>query len=345
MNTDDTSGAKGMSGTQPAGGMGGAVPLFVMLGVLLALVGGILLLLIRGAAGGGANSASAGTTEGSPAAAAYRWRVEKAHEAFVQGEYVHARGLLEELIAERPEEAELRLLMTQVECGLRDFAGAYKHIEAAIAIGPASPELHFDAGTIANSAGLTDRALEHYSMAQQAAPKEPRYPLYLAMIQVKLGQDGPAMASLVRAVNLAPDLAEAWGTMGELELKGNSLGLALDHLRKAKALQPLVARWRIGEARVLKRQGAVEEAAGLLAALDDADRWRLDVLETLGECFGLLGKPGEAAAQYARAAEGRAGSADEGSLHARAAEWFARAGDEDRAAKHRRRARDLGEGS
>ena len=40
-----------------------------------------------------------------------------------------------------------------------------------------------------------------------ADPREPRYPLYLAMIQIKLGQDGPAMASGHTFFRSAPPIA------------------------------------------------------------------------------------------------------------------------------------------
>lgn len=270
----------------------------------------------------------------------------RAGEAFREGDYARAAALLEPLVAADPKAEDPRLLLAQVYCGLKRYPDAHQQVEAVLAqAGPSAPAaLRFDAGTIANQAGAVERAAEHYAAAQAADPREPRYPLYLAMIQIKLGQDGPAMASLVRAVNLAPDLAEGWGTLGELELRSGSLGLALDHLRKARVLQPGSARWRLGEAKVLKRQGDPEAAAAIIVALDPADRQTRDALAQLGECMGLLGRPRIAAEAYAEAAAARAGSADEAEFHAKAAEWFERAGDADLAGKHARRAAELGYG-
>lgn len=268
----------------------------------------------------------------------------RAGDAFREGDYARAAALIEPLVAADPKAEEPRLLLAQVYCGLKRYPDAHQQMEAVLAqAGPsAPPALRFDAGTIANQAGAVERAAEHYAAAQTADPREPRYPLYLAMIQIKLGQDGPAMASLVRAVNLAPDLAEGWGTLGELELRTGSLGLALDHLRKARVLQPASARWRLGEAKVLKRQGDPEAAAAIILALEPADRQTRDALAQLGECMGLLGRPRIAAEAYAEAAAARAGSVDEAEFHAKAAEWFERAGDADLAGKHARRAAELG---
>lgn len=345
--TSERSAANPVNASQPSGkgrgesggGAGGAGVLFGLLGVLILLVGGIIVLLYRGA-----TPTPAGAAPVAGAAEAREQRVMEARAAFVEGNYDKAGRLLEALVAADARDVELHLLMAQVLCGKKEYGPAYEHIKTAIALDPesaAAPEMHFDAGTIANSAGRSDLALEHYSQAQQARPKEPRFPLYLAMIQIKLGQEAAAMASLVRTVNLKPDIAEAWGTMAELELKGNSLGLALDHFRKAKELQPDLARWRIGEAKVLKRRGDAgdaEAAAGLLVALADKDRFTPDALATLAECFGLLGKPRLAAEQYASAAEAKRGTPEAAQFHAKAAEWFERAGDAEAAGKHKRQA-------
>lgn len=267
-----------------------------------------------------------------------------AEQAFREGDYAKAATLLEPLIQADPRAAEPRLLLAQVYCGQQRFPDAYVQIQAAIAATPkpTPAALEFDAGTIANRAGLIDQAAVHYAAAQAANPRESRYPLYLAMIQIKQGQDSAATASLVRAVNLAPDLAEGWGTLGELELRANTLGLALDHFRKARDLQPALARWRVGEARVLKRQGDAEAAATILTALDERDRFHPDTLALLAECFGFLSRPRAAAEAYAAAAITRAGSPDEGPFHRQAATWFDRAGDPEIAQKHARRADELG---
>jgi tetratricopeptide (TPR) repeat protein len=322
--------------------------LFVLFGVLLLLVGSIVWLLVSGASGprGAAVPGSGSDAKGAQAAPNIRELtgnqivLRDARAAFVQGNYAKAKSLLESAIAVDARDQELRLLMAQALTGLKEPAQAYKQMEAAIAIGPNAPELQFDAGTIANQAGLVERALEHYSMAQSGNPREPKYPLYLGMIQIKLGQDDAARGSLVRAVTLQPELAEAWGTLGEMELKGNALGLALDHFRKAKQHQPNVARWRLGEARVLKRQGDADGALALLTALDDKDKTTKPVLETIAQCCGLLGKPRHAAQAYAKAALAQPDDAD---LHYQAAVWFKRADDAEMAKKHARRARELGD--
>ena len=83
-------------------------------------------------------------------------------------------------------------------------------------------------------AGQNDRAEEHYWMAQVLDAAEPRYPLFLGMMQIKKGDDDAAAASLLRAVKISPELAEGWGTLAELELKKNQNTLAAQHIERAE---------------------------------------------------------------------------------------------------------------
>jgi tetratricopeptide (TPR) repeat protein len=343
----------GMGTAPPAAGGrkpgGGAWVLFLLLGVLLLMVAGIVALLVNGASGSPGGSAARGQG-GVPAngttqptlrqAARNQAAMQDARAAFVQGDYAKAAGILQTAVSLDARDQELRLLLAQALTGQKDYSQAYKQLEAAIAIGPPAAELHFDAGTIANKAGLVDRALEHYSMAQTANPREPKYPLYLGMIQIKLGQDDAARASLVRAVTLEPELAEGWGTLGEMELKSNALGLARDHFQKAKSFQPTAARWRLGEARVLKRQGDAEGALAILVALDQTDTATKPVADAIAECCGLLDRPLQAAQAYANAATAHP---DDAELHYQAALWFKRADDAEMVRKYARRARELGD--
>ena len=195
-------------------------------------------------------------------------------------------------------------------------------------------QLHFEAGTCANMAGRLDRAEEHYSMAQTADRREPKYPLYLAMVQLKRGgkeSEAAAVASLLRATPLNPDLGEAWGTLAEIELRNDQLGLAAQHLEKARTLQPEVVRWRLAEARLLNRRGEASQALALLAALPVNQRREPAVLGVMAESHGLLKQPAEAARMYVEAFEASAPANAE--LAYQAALWSERAGDGAQAAR------------
>ncbi len=309
-----------------------------------------------------ASAATAGAEHGGAGdAQAIEQAIRDSEALRVQGDFQRAEAVLADAVEKHPFDKSLRLTQAQAFIGQQKWKDAYAAYQSAIAIvqstrggagdGAAATsakqpvtkeeaDLHFQAGTIAAKAGLMERSVEHYTMAQAGDPGEPKYPLYLAMVQLKLGQDTPAMASLIRATKLNPDLAEAWGTLAELELRQNHLGLAAQHLDKAKKLQPEVARWRIIEARLLNRQGDAERAATVLLALDPATRQTPQVLELLAESYGLLGKPEEAAAAYAEAARTKV---DDPELAYQAAAWCERAGKIEEAKRFARAADAMGD--
>lgn len=256
-----------------------------------------------------------------------------------EGKFTEAGLILDRAIQKFPQDQELHLRYAEALQWQKRWRDAYDQFAAAIAIGPDLPQVHFDAGTVANAAGLLERAEHHYSMAQSKDATDARYPLYLAMIQVKLSKDTEAMASLLRVVRLQPDLAAAWGTMAELDLRGNNLALAQQHIAKARQLQPDLLKWRLVEARTLNRSGEPEKALTLLAALEPAQRRDNAVLALMAESYGLLKRPADAAAMYAEVAAAKPADAE---LRYLAATWYQRAGDTARARDNARAAAALG---
>lgn len=287
----------------------------VVLGAAVLVIGGIAL---RSAM----NSPSAASAGQRPSGAASN--AESVEAALLaadkytrDGQFEPAATILAKLAESNPQDQAVHRSYAQALIGLKKYGPAYEEYEKAIALMPAgttgriaagsdapAAQLHFEAGTCATAAGRLERAIEHYSMAQTADPREPKYPLYLAMVQIKTAgpdSDAAAIASLLRAAKLNPELGEAWGTLAELELRNNQPGLAAQHIEQARALQPAVMKWRLVEARILNRKGEAERAATLLLAMDGSQRMDPAVLTVLGESYGLMRKPAEAAKVYADA--------------------------------------------
>lgn len=271
--------------------------------------------------------------------------------------YSEASTLMGTLAEQHPTDKAVRIAYAQSLLGQEKFAEAYQQYQKALALTPdpgikpgaesAKPvqrdptlaQLHFEAGTAANTAGLPDRAEEHYWMAQVLDAAEARYPLFLAMVQLRRGQDEAANASLIRAVRVNPDLGEAWGTLAELALKQNRLLIASQHVERARTLQPDQVRWRLVQARILNRQGEPAQAAALITSLPDSQRQDKDTLALLGESYGLLKRPSLAADMYAAASRSQPADADLAFL---TAQWFDRAGDVEQAKAFARSASMLG---
>lgn len=278
---------------------------------------------------------------GESASAALR----QARIALDSGDNRAALATLQRAVERWPRDRELRLRLAEALVAAKDFAAAYPHSKAAIDLtagGPAAElaALHFDAGTIANAAGLSDEALSHYLLAQKADPANPRIALYLGMVHAKRGDESAATASLLTAIGLDPTLAEAWGTLAELSLKADHPGMAADQAARARTLQPDALRWRLVEARALKRNNQPEKAAMLLVGLAPRERATPAALELLADCYGMLGKADQAAALGAQATLDRP---DDAAVWYIAALWAQRAGNMTDAARLARQADTLGD--
>lgn len=256
-----------------------------------------------------------------------------------QGENAKAEKVLSEAVAQYADEQPLRLAYGDALLSQRRTGEAYEQYIAALTIGPRTAKIESLAGTIASLAGKNDRALEHYQAAQTAEPTNAEYPLFLGQIQLKSGDIEAGKASLIRAARLDPNLAAAWGSLADVAMRQNNLSLALQHVAKARKLEPESVAWRLIECRALARSGDPAKGVELLVTLDDSLRFQPPVLQQIAECYGLLSRPGDAAAVFSKAADSNPADA---SLAMQAAEWFERAKQNDLALVYAGRASELG---
>jgi len=263
-----------------------------------------------------------------------------AQQLVALGEDGRAAAVLDRAVREHVDNQPLRLLYADVLMDQDRLPEAYAQYEAALAIGPRTPEVEFAAGTVASMIGRNDRALEHYAAAQTGDMNNPDYPLYLAQVQRKTGDLAGAKSSILRAGQLDPDRAIVWGTLADIFLAENALGPAGEQIAKARKLEPDNVEWRLIEARILKRQGQPEEALDLLIGLDESEKSRPEIMQVLSECYGLLSRPADAAAMYV--ARAQADPSDRG-MAREAAIWSERAGDLDAALEYAKRAAMLGD--
>ncbi|MCW5776821.1 MAG: tetratricopeptide repeat protein [Phycisphaeraceae bacterium] len=255
------------------------------------------------------------------------------------GERAKAEAVLSAAVREHPANPDLRLAFGEVLVALGRPGEAYREYEAALACGADGAAVHFAAGTVASMAGLPDRAVEHFAAAQAADPTKADYPLYLAQVQLRQGDVQRAKVNLLLAARLDEGRAVVWGTLAEVALRENKADLALQHVARAREIEPRVTAWRVVEARALNRLGEPERALLALRGVEGADARSLPVLRLMGECYGLLGRPGDAAREIAQASDASPGDAE---LAFEAATWMERAGSPDEALRLARRAMEAG---
>lgn len=253
-------------------------------------------------------------------------------------------GKAEAILARAVERfpGEQRAVLLHGECllllGRKDEA--YEAYDRAIFIGPDNPEYRHAAATIAAEIGRLSDAEAHYGVARSMAPANPKFPLYLAQVQRALGKVDEARANLVITTKLDPSISIAWASLAAIALDENRPSVALGYIEKARQLEPERNEWRIIEARALRREGEVKRALDLLLAIPVSERLHdAALLQEIALCYGLMERPGDAAAMYVEAVSGSEGDAE---LAYQAALWLERAGEGERALMYGRQAQALG---
>jgi tetratricopeptide (TPR) repeat protein len=298
--------------------------------LLIGLAGVLIVALALVWRGGGPQGAN-GHQARPPSPEAVAAAIEASRVYMLRSQPTKGEIVLRGAIAQYPDEADLRVALAELLVFAGRLEDAYGEYVRALAIGPRTPLLEFAAGTLASRLARHDRALEHFSMARAQAPGNATYALYLGQVQRRVGDLPSAKVSLLAAAQIDPENAAAWGSLADIALQENNVHLALQHVGRARELQPRGAAWRIIEARALNRMGNPEAALLRLRDLEPPERFDPAVLELTGQCFGLLGRPRDAANLYVQAIAQRP---DDPVLAFNAALWFERAGERGRAAEY-----------
>ncbi len=313
--------------------------------VAIALTGGLitLIVLLYNAGVWGPNPVN-GRSHGTPGPVLGSFKTAEdvlsaAQHATMERDLPRAEAILFRGIEQYPTDQDLRVKYAETLVGLKKIPEAYEEYVAALAIGPRTHELEFAAGTMASMSGQPARAVEHFNAARTAQPNNPVYALYLAQVQRKQGDLDAAKANLLMVTTMRPDDATAWGTLADIALQENNLDLCLQHIEKARELQPASREWRLIAARAHKRKGDAERALIVLNGMDPAAKHEPVTVRLIAECYAMLERPADAGRVLAEASDATPGNAD---LAYEAATWYARAEETEKALTYARRAISLG---
>ncbi len=179
-----------------------------------------------------------------------------------------------------------------------DWARAAQYFQQAVEADPTAPDLYYWLGEAERRNGQIGAALNAYNQAIRASPNFA--PAFLGRARAGLAGSSPKpeeiRKDLQTALNLDPNLAEAYLELAQLELSEERYQAALQNLDRAAELlpdSPLVYEYR---ARVLLAQGDAE------AALADAERAnQLDL--TLLPAYLTLGEARQANGLYRESVE------------------------------------------
>lgn len=206
-----------------------------------------------------------------------------------------AGEIMDALVAKYPNQPEVLHQQVEVDLLRHNIREAYEAAKKLTVLTPKDAEAHFNAGIIADDLDELDAAISHFRAASGVDTSNPKHPLYTAQIFIKKHDYRNAQIYLLQAVHLDESQHIAWGTLAEVELLQNQVELAAQHIAEARRLGPEVFKWRLVEARILRRQNKPEDALLKLNALDASLRLHKETVKEASLCWSLLGEPMKAA--------------------------------------------------
>lgn len=190
--------------------------------------------------------------------------------------------------------------------------------------GEPSAELLTIAGTVANSAGKPQRAIDLYKQATLKYPEHGEAFVLLGQVQLKQSMLDEAKASLLQAGRLITDRGVIWGTLAEIALRENKLQLAEQYIDKARQIEPGMLDWRLIEARLRNRQNQPKKSVEILGGVSETELLQRRVAKLLSESLSMMGEKREAMALLERSSDA---NPTDGELALDAAASCERAGD------------------
>jgi tetratricopeptide (TPR) repeat protein len=248
-----------------------------------------------------------------------RWDEQRAQMVtkLAEGCYQHnelnrARQHIEELIKSGAMYAPAYELGARlaVEKGDLDKAGEYA--ATAVRIDPDSPEAHYVLGTVEQTLGHVDQALEEFTAAAELGRTNGKYALAQAEMLVSLDRPDEALTVLRETVDRLPGKADAHTALGDVLVLQKQYEEAVGSYRIAMRLCPSQVGLKERLATALFRSGAYGEAEPILAELGETApngigaAWTLDMRST---CLLALGRTAEARALCTPEVQARATSA------------------------------------
>lgn len=276
---------------------------FLAVALVLAL-GAIALKSLTPGSGTGAQSAvgrdgpALSAPDGAPGdqqalTARQRDEIEKALDAIEEyknsDKIPQASEILTALLTKYPEDPDVLCMASVIRLFEGRTAEAYEALNHKLEKYGGRSDEYFHAGILANMNGSIDMAVAHMENACRLDPSAPAYLINLAMLENKRFNYTAAKANLIKAALLDESNDVIWGTLAEIALQENHLDIGLQHITKARNLNPSNLQWRVDEAKILLRQNQPDAAYVLLKALQPPDSSNQQVINTLAMCWAMKG--------------------------------------------------------
>jgi tetratricopeptide (TPR) repeat protein len=183
-----------------------------------------------------------------------------AHSCLLSKQFPCVLDTFHRLVALNADSAEAHMLVGEALDEMKDTQGAVREFQAAIAVGPKEPNVHFGLGYLLWMQGKDQEAAEQFQEELENDPQHLPAMLYLADARIQMNQMDAARPLLEKLVKLDPSNAKAHLDLGIVDVEQDRKEEALKELQTAIQLAPddVSAHWRLG--RLYRSMGKNEEA-------------------------------------------------------------------------------------
>jgi len=228
-----------------------------------------------------------------------------ARHSYERGDFARARDQLDPIVRSSAPYAPAYVLLARlsVDQGKLDEARTYARI--ATTMDGAAAEAWYVLGTVEQTLGDRQAALNAFAKAAGEEPRNPMYTLAEAEMFVAIGEVEAAASSLGAACDQMPGSAEVHAAYGDILSRLGQYEEAVGRYRVALRLNPDNATPKERLAVALFRSGAYAEAESILAGLestepDFASGW---ICQMRADCHLALRRTEGARALYQRRAK------------------------------------------
>jgi tetratricopeptide (TPR) repeat protein len=197
-----------------------------------------------------------------------------------------------ELEKRSPNSASVHMLMGEANDGLGRTANAIKEFEAAAALAPAEPNVHFGLGYLYWQNHEDDKAAEQFKLEIQNGGAVEKSEAYLGDLALRAGKFDEAQGLLQRAVRGFSKIRIAHYDLGILYARKKLYDRAIDELHQAIALDPTQTDAHFRLAQVYRAQGKLKESQAELAKMTEMQgKSREDLLHEISGSSGDKANP------------------------------------------------------
>lgn len=228
-------------------------------------------------------------------------KLERARERLRQGQPGMAQALCEEILQAHPDHVDTLNLLGGMAARQRDFTGAIRYFDRAIALAPRSAPAYSNKGLALKELGEREAALASFRLATELNAGDAVAHYGTGCIHMELGRLDDALAAFDSAIHANSSFTEAYANRGLILQHLHRFDEAIADYDQAIARSPGQAPPHLHRGNALKELRRLDEALASYARAIDIAPDYAEALSNRGVVLYELGRIDEALDSYGRA--------------------------------------------